>query len=212
MQWMHAQSWAKFMSITLPTLLDKNHCQKIINLFIWIWQPAKDKLPLLNYWFIVFFCCQHFLPQYSRRPSSICREWWPLAVNICSVAHGLPHIIDRDTIVLFTYGERLTETTIDEFIWEDRNLQRLVKKSGGGYHLFRNHDTGTNNQVRELLEKIETRMKNKNSWSWKKADLIFAAVLMTVVVIYKMKTTCSPLEKAAVLASKTGETLGNGEG
>lgn len=55
-------------------------------------------------------------------------------------------------------------------------------------------------------------MKNKNSWSWKKADLIFAAVLMTVVVIYKMKTTCSPLEKAAVLASKTGETLGNGEG
>ncbi|XP_071001556.1 GTPase IMAP family member 8-like [Oncorhynchus clarkii lewisi] len=117
----------------------------------------------------------------------------------------LPPNIDRDTMVLFTYGEKLTETTIDQFIREDSNLQRLVKKCGGGYHLFRNHDIGNNNQVRELLEKIESRMKNKNNWSWKKA-IIFAAVLMTVVVIYKMKT-CPPLEEAVVLASKTGETL-----
>ncbi|XP_071264676.1 GTPase IMAP family member 3-like [Salvelinus alpinus] len=68
----------------------------------------------------------------------------------------LPANIDRDTMVLFTYGEKLTETTIDQFIQEDSNLQRLVKKCGGGYHLFRNHDIGNNNQVRELLEKIES--------------------------------------------------------
>ncbi|KAM9398514.1 GTPase IMAP family member 7-like, partial [Salvelinus alpinus] len=58
----------------------------------------------------------------------------------------LPANIDRDTMVLFTYGEKLKETTIDQFIREDRNLQRLVKKCGGGYHVFRNHDTGNNNQ------------------------------------------------------------------
>ncbi|KAK6316384.1 hypothetical protein J4Q44_G00139080 [Coregonus suidteri] len=59
----------------------------------------------------------------------------------------LPANIDGDTMVLFTYGERLEDTTIDQFIHEDRNLKSLVKKCRGGYHVFKNNDTGNNNQV-----------------------------------------------------------------
>nr|XP_046146431.1 splicing factor 3A subunit 2-like isoform X2 [Oncorhynchus gorbuscha] len=102
--------------------------------------------------------------------------------------------IDGDTMVLFTYGERLEDTTIDQFIHEDSNLKKLVKKCRGGYHVFKNNDTSNNNQVRELLEKIETRLQKKqNSWSWywKGAAgcfIVIVAVMIVKVLLKRLQT------------------------
>lgn len=99
----------------------------------------------------------------------------------------LPANIDGDTMVLFTYGERLEGTTIDQFIREDSNLEKLVKKCRGGYHVFKNNDTSNNNQVRELLEKIETRLQKKqNSWSWCWKGAVGCFIVIAAVMIVKL--------------------------
>ncbi|XP_071370347.1 GTPase IMAP family member 8-like [Centroberyx affinis] len=63
--------------------------------------------------------------------------------------------VRRYTTVLFTYGDRLGDTDIERFIREDENLQKLLQKCGGRYHVFNNKETGNTDQVRELLDKIE---------------------------------------------------------
>ncbi|XP_029913829.1 GTPase IMAP family member 4-like [Myripristis murdjan] len=66
------------------------------------------------------------------------------------------------TIVLFTYGDRLEDTDIDQFIREDENLQKLVQKCGGRYHVLDNKMSGNTDQVRELLNKIESISQGGN--------------------------------------------------
>uniref|UniRef100_UPI003AAD174C GTPase IMAP family member 8-like n=1 Tax=Centroberyx gerrardi TaxID=166262 RepID=UPI003AAD174C len=63
--------------------------------------------------------------------------------------------VRRYTTVLFTYGDRLGDTDIEQFIREDENLQKLLQKCGGRYHVFNNKEAGNTDQVRELLDKIE---------------------------------------------------------
>ncbi|KAL0199231.1 hypothetical protein M9458_007771, partial [Cirrhinus mrigala] len=55
------------------------------------------------------------------------------------------------TMVLFTRGDNLRGTTIQDFIEDDDSLQYLIQQCGKRYHVFSNIET----QVSELLDKID---------------------------------------------------------
>ncbi|XP_049428015.1 GTPase IMAP family member 4-like [Epinephelus fuscoguttatus] len=60
---------------------------------------------------------------------------------------------DRYSMVLFTHGDLLGETTIEEFLAESPDLQEVVARCNGQYHVF-NNKTNDRSQVTELLQKI----------------------------------------------------------
>ncbi|XP_071360744.1 GTPase IMAP family member 4-like [Trachinotus anak] len=60
---------------------------------------------------------------------------------------------DRYSMVLFTHGDLLENTTIEEFLAGSSELQELVARCNGQYHVFSNK-LKDRSQVRELLQKI----------------------------------------------------------
>ncbi|XP_051557784.1 GTPase IMAP family member 8-like [Myxocyprinus asiaticus] len=59
------------------------------------------------------------------------------------------------TIILFTHAEQLGDRDFSVFLRESENLQSLVNSCGGRYHLFNNVDKDNQDQVTELLTKID---------------------------------------------------------
>lgn len=64
--------------------------------------------------------------------------------------------VAKRTMLLFTYGDRLEDIDMEQFIREDKNLQKLLKKCSGQYHVFNNREMGNTDQVKELFDKIDS--------------------------------------------------------
>uniref|UniRef100_W5L1X6 AIG1-type G domain-containing protein n=1 Tax=Astyanax mexicanus TaxID=7994 RepID=W5L1X6_ASTMX len=63
----------------------------------------------------------------------------------------------RYTMVLFTKGDDLRGTTIEDYIKDsDRSLQNIIKQCGNRYHVFNNRNPEDQTQVTDLLEKIDS--------------------------------------------------------
>ncbi|XP_034043729.1 GTPase IMAP family member 9-like [Thalassophryne amazonica] len=69
---------------------------------------------------------------------------------------------DKYSMVLFTHGDQL-DNTIEEFLEESPELQELVARCNGEYHVFRNREQD-HTQVTELLKKIR-KIAAKNGGS-----------------------------------------------
>uniref|UniRef100_A0A8C4EXY0 AIG1-type G domain-containing protein n=1 Tax=Dicentrarchus labrax TaxID=13489 RepID=A0A8C4EXY0_DICLA len=70
---------------------------------------------------------------------------------------------DKCSMVLFTHGDLLENTTIEEFLAGSSDLQELVARCNGQYHVF-NNKLKDRSQVTELLQKIRNIVK-KNGGS-----------------------------------------------
>uniref|UniRef100_A0A673YB92 AIG1-type G domain-containing protein n=1 Tax=Salmo trutta TaxID=8032 RepID=A0A673YB92_SALTR len=63
------------------------------------------------------------------------------------------------TMVLFTNGDLLDDDeTIEDFLNGNTDLETLIAKCNGGYHVFKNNDQNPS-QVTELLDKINKMVK-----------------------------------------------------
>ncbi|XP_074498618.1 GTPase IMAP family member 7-like [Sebastes fasciatus] len=60
---------------------------------------------------------------------------------------------DTYSMVLFTHGDLIEDTTIEDFLDESAELQELVARCDGQYHVF-NNKLRDRSQVTELLQKI----------------------------------------------------------
>ncbi|XP_053706669.1 uncharacterized protein LOC128750514 [Synchiropus splendidus] len=71
------------------------------------------------------------------------------------------------TVVLFTRGDELEDTSIESFLRQTAPdaLRDLVNRCGGRFHVFNNKDTRSSEQVRVLLEKVDHMVGQKGFYT-----------------------------------------------
>ncbi|MBN3324646.1 GIMA8 GTPase, partial [Atractosteus spatula] len=65
----------------------------------------------------------------------------------------------RHTMILFTRGDELGSQTVAELIQDSQELLKLTDKYGSRHHVFNNRNPSDRTQVRELLEKIDSLVR-----------------------------------------------------
>ncbi|MBN3308066.1 GIMA8 GTPase, partial [Amia calva] len=77
--------------------------------------------------------------------------------------------VTRHMIILFTYGDVLDGVTIGDFLRNSQpELKALLDQCEKRYHVFNNRDTSDDKQVTQLLEKIDTMLKEKGGCCYTK--------------------------------------------
>ncbi|KAJ8245715.1 hypothetical protein GJAV_G00273710 [Gymnothorax javanicus] len=72
--------------------------------------------------------------------------------------------VHERTIVLITYGDRLGDHTIEDFIsHRGRSLHLLLEKCGNRYHVFNNNKMEDRSQVFGLLQKIDKMLASRTA-------------------------------------------------
>uniref|UniRef100_A0A3B4TM38 AIG1-type G domain-containing protein n=1 Tax=Seriola dumerili TaxID=41447 RepID=A0A3B4TM38_SERDU len=79
------------------------------------------------------------------------------------IKEGFGKNSEKFTIILFTRGDSLErdKLSIEEYIREecDESFKKLISDCGGRYHVFNNYDEQNHRQVSELINKIDTMLK-----------------------------------------------------
>lgn len=72
--------------------------------------------------------------------------------------------VRNHTVVLFTRGDDLEGIAIEDYLRETApaGLKALIDRCGGRYHVLNNKDPSNSVQVKELLKKVETMVKQTN--------------------------------------------------
>uniref|UniRef100_A0A8C4TB22 GTPase IMAP family member 8 n=1 Tax=Erpetoichthys calabaricus TaxID=27687 RepID=A0A8C4TB22_ERPCA len=81
----------------------------------------------------------------------------------------------KNTIVLFTFGDRLKGRRVEDVLGSNKNLRLFVEKCGNRYHVFNNLIFHDNTQVKQLLQKIEYILVVQNGEH--KSDLIISPAM-----------------------------------
>ncbi|XP_043086035.1 GTPase IMAP family member 7-like [Puntigrus tetrazona] len=63
---------------------------------------------------------------------------------------------DKHTFILFTGGDELSNSSIEEYLGEaSEDLKEILYRCGGRYHVFNNKQMENRNQVTEFLDKVD---------------------------------------------------------
>uniref|UniRef100_A0A667WL80 AIG1-type G domain-containing protein n=1 Tax=Myripristis murdjan TaxID=586833 RepID=A0A667WL80_9TELE len=83
------------------------------------------------------------------------------------------------TMALFTHGDDLEDEggSIEEII-EDENLQKLVQKCGGRYHVLDNKVSGNTDQVRELVNCLFWPVQKSTYLTLKAGIFMFGSIFI----------------------------------
>ncbi len=98
---------------------------------------------------------------------------------------------DKHTIVLFTHGDELTGS-IEQFTKANEDLQEILSRCGGRYHVFNNKDMEDRSQVVELLQKVDAvvaanRGEHYTSDSYQDVELLLKTKPEELKKLYEKK-------------------------